>query len=148
MSNWSCVPKGRTWILSTLLNSGVNHCIIKKYLGTHLPAPQMSWFCTFCTWFLAALKQGNTIKLLAYQFFKKFIYFIIFFWLRWFFVVACGLFSSCGERGYSSLRCAGFSLWWPLLLWSTGSLKYVQNMFSIFSTLKLTTSVTVTLWAR
>ena len=25
------------------------------------------------------------------------------------------------SRGYSSLRCMGFSLWWLLLLWSTGS---------------------------
>ena len=30
-------------------------------------------------------------------------------------------FSSCGERGYSSLGCAGFSLRWLLLLQSTGS---------------------------
>ena len=30
-------------------------------------------------------------------------------------------FSSCGEGGYSSLRCAGFSLQWLLLLRSTGS---------------------------
>ena len=30
-------------------------------------------------------------------------------------------FSSCGEWGYSSLRCAGFSLRWLLLLRSTGS---------------------------
>ena len=25
------------------------------------------------------------------------------------------------SRGYSSLQCAGYSLWWPLLLWSMGS---------------------------
>ena len=25
------------------------------------------------------------------------------------------------SRGYSSLQCAGFLLWWLLLLWSTGS---------------------------
>ena len=30
-------------------------------------------------------------------------------------------FSSCGERGYSQLQCAGFSLWWLLLLRSMGS---------------------------
>ena len=30
-------------------------------------------------------------------------------------------FSSCGKRGHSSSRCAGLSLWRPLLLWSTGS---------------------------
>ena len=30
-------------------------------------------------------------------------------------------FSSCSEGGSSSLGCAGFSLQWVLLLWSTGS---------------------------
>ena len=30
--------------------------------------------------------------------------------------------SSCGEwGGYSSLQCAGVSLWWLFLLWKTGS---------------------------
>ena len=43
-----------------------------------------------------------------------------------FFLAALGLrccaraFSSCGERGYSLLRCVGFSLRWLLLLQSTG----------------------------
>ena len=32
--------------------------------------------------------------------------------LRWVFIAA--------SRGYSSLQCAGFSLQWLLLLWSTG----------------------------
>ena len=32
-------------------------------------------------------------------FFNKFIYFILFFWLRWVFVAARGLFSGCGEQG-------------------------------------------------
>lgn len=30
-------------------------------------------------------------------------------------------FSGCSEWGCSSLRCTGFSLRWPLLLWATGS---------------------------
>ena len=55
---------------------------------------------------------------------------LFYFWLRWVFVAAHGLFSSCGEqgllfvamrRGYSSLRCTGFSLWWLLLLQGTAS---------------------------
>ena len=43
------------------------------------------------------------------------------------FLAALGLrcraraFSSCGERGYSSLWCTGFSLQWLLLLRSKGS---------------------------
>ena len=44
----------------------------------------------------------------------------IYFWLRWVFVAACRL-SLVVSRGYSSLRCAGFSLRWLLLLQSTGS---------------------------
>ena len=49
------------------------------------------------------------------------IYLSIYLWLRWVFVAVHRLFSSCGEGGYSSLRCVDFSLQWLLLLWSTGS---------------------------
>ena len=55
----------------------------------------------------------------ANTFFKKFIYFI-YFWLGWVFVVARRLSLAVESRGYSSLRCAGFSLLWLLLLQSTG----------------------------
>ena len=60
-----------------------------------------------------------------YRKFNWFFCFVLFFVL--FFLAVLGLlccawaFSSCGERGYSSLRCAGFSLRWLLLLWSMGS---------------------------
>ena len=40
--------------------------------------------------------------------------FIYLFWLHWVFIDSHRLFSSCGSEGYSSLRCAGFSLWWLL----------------------------------
>ena len=53
-------------------------------------------------------------------FFLK-IYLLIYFWLHWVFVAAHGLSLVVASGGYSSLRCAGFSLWWPLPLWSTGS---------------------------
>ena len=43
------------------------------------------------------------------------------FWLCWVFVAARGLSLVGASAGYSSLRCTGFSLWWLLLLWSTGS---------------------------
>ena len=45
----------------------------------------------------------------------------IYFWLCWVFVAACGLSLVAVSRGYSSLRCVGFSLRWLLLLCSTGS---------------------------
>ena len=43
------------------------------------------------------------------------------FWLRWVFVAVLVLSLVAASGGYSSLRCAGFSLQWLLLLWSTGS---------------------------
>ena len=52
-------------------------------------------------------------------FFFNFIYF--YFWLCWVFIAVCGLSLVEVSRVYSSLQCAGFSLRWLLLLWSTGS---------------------------
>ena len=48
-------------------------------------------------------------------------FFLIYFWLRWVFVAVRGLSLVAASGGYSSLRCAGFSLRWLLLLRSTGS---------------------------
>ena len=48
-------------------------------------------------------------------FLKKFIYLFIYFWLRWVFVAVHGLSLVAESRGYSWLRCVGFSLWWLLI---------------------------------
>ena len=55
--------------------------------------------------------------------FCLFVYYYYFFnfWLHWVFVPVRGLCLVAASRGYSSLRCAGFSLRWLLLLRSTGS---------------------------
>ena len=55
--------------------------------------------------------------------FLSFFFFLtfFFFWLCWVFVAAYGLSLVAPIGGYSSLRCAGFSLRWLLLLRSTGS---------------------------
>ena len=54
--------------------------------------------------------------------FNKFIYlFVFYFWLCRVFVAAHGLSLVAASGGYSSLWCAGFSLWWLLLLQSMGS---------------------------
>ena len=53
-------------------------------------------------------------------FFLESILFIYFyFWLRWVFAAACGLSLVVASRGYSLLRCTGFSLRWLLLLQRT-----------------------------
>ena len=49
--------------------------------------------------------------------FNKFIYFR----LHRVFVAMCRLSLVAVSRGYTLLRCMGFSLWWLLLLRSTGS---------------------------
>ena len=59
------------------------------------------------------------ILILFFLFFK--IYLFIYFWLLWVFVAACSLSVVAESGSYSSLRCAGFSLWWLPLLQSTGS---------------------------
>ena len=41
--------------------------------------------------------------------------------LRWVFVAAHGLSLVVASGSYSLLRCVGFSLWWLLLLQTTGS---------------------------
>ena len=54
-------------------------------------------------------------------FFKNLFYLFIYFWLCWVFVAARGLSLVVVSGGYSSLRCAGFSLQQLLSLWSMGS---------------------------
>ena len=49
-----------------------------------------------------------------------------YFWLHWVFVAVHGLSLVAASGGYSLLWCAGFSLWWLLLLQSTGSRWWVS----------------------
>ena len=53
--------------------------------------------------------------------FFKFLFIYLFIWLRWVFVAVHRLSLVVASGGYSSLRCAGFSLRWLLLLQSMGS---------------------------
>ena len=61
------------------------------------------------------------IGLFGWLFKKNLFILFIYFWLLWVFVAAHGLSLVAVSGGYSSLRWAGFSLWWLLLLWSMGS---------------------------
>ena len=49
-----------------------------------------------------------------------YLFYFIYFSLHWVFVAAHRLFLAVASGGYSSLWCTGFSLWWLLLLRSTG----------------------------
>ena len=63
-------------------------------------------------------QNGKTFAQIFF-FLNKVIYFI-YFWLPWVFVAARGLSLFVASGCYSSLWCVGFSLWWLLLLQSTG----------------------------
>ena len=60
------------------------------------------------------------LKSVLISFFNTFILFI-YFWLHWVFVAVRGLSLVVASGSYSSLWCVGLSLWWLLMLWSTGS---------------------------
>ena len=47
--------------------------------------------------------------------------YLFYFWLCWVCIAALWLSLVAASGGYSSLQCAGFSLWWLLLLRSMGS---------------------------
>ena len=63
----------------------------------------------------------------------SFIYAFFFFWLHWVFIGACGLSLVAVSGVDPSLRCTDFSLWWLLLLRSTGS----RHTGSVLATHKL-----------
>ena len=65
--------------------------------------------------------RGPDINSANIYFYFILFYLFIYFWLPWVFVAARGLSLVAGSGGYSSLWCTGFSLWWLLLLRSTGS---------------------------
>ena len=76
----------------------------------------------FCLCFLLGVSWFQVLYLgLFLFFFKNQFYLFIYFWLCWVFVAVCKLSLVVESRGYSLLRCAGFSLRWLLLLRSTGS---------------------------
>ena len=67
------------------------------------------------------MKEGNLKSYILhdsnYMIFVLFIYF----WLHWYFVAMCGLSLVAKSRVNSLSWCVVFSLWWLLLLQSTGS---------------------------
>ena len=64
----------------------------------------------------------NIVQLRFKQFFLNiYLFYLFIFWLCWVFVAPHGLSLVAASRGYSSLRCVGFSLRWLLLLRSMGS---------------------------
>ena len=56
-----------------------------------------------------------TLGFIRFPFFKKFIYLFIYFWLCWVFASVRGPSLVAASGGHSSSRCAGLSLWRPLV---------------------------------
>ena len=86
-------------------------CFAAGFPGWSCMRP-VTWLWTTCS---------NVVVVFLIMFFLTIYLSIYYFWLHWVFVAVRGLSLVASSWGYSSLRCVGFSLWWLLLLWSTGS---------------------------
>ena len=118
-------------LLPVLLKQGwVGALLLWPVVGVAWVSLKRFWLCWVGTAFLELFFfKKYTYKyilfhiLFHYVFLKinLFIYLFIYLWLRWVFVAAHGLCPVAASGVYSSLPCAGFSLWWLLLLQSVGS---------------------------
>ena len=97
------------------------------FLASHFPASIIlpsSWVFVqglYSPAEICLLWWVHIIILMCMLFFLNLFILFIYFWLRWVFVAVRGLSLVAARRGYSSLRCVGFSLRCLLLLRSTGS---------------------------
>ena len=107
--------------------------VLKIFLAypSHHPTlvyPTSTLCLSYCNSRLADLPANQAHSLPSIRHFKLLVFPRIFlFYFIYLFLAALGVrccaqaFSSCSDWGYSSLRCAGFSLRWLLLLRNTGS---------------------------
>ena len=94
-----------------------------------LPSRKGVYFPTPCFWvgpcelsWLIEYYRTNVMWILKHRPYSPCSFcFFFFFWLCWVFVAAHELSLVAASGSYSLLQCAGFSLRWLLLLWSTGS---------------------------
>ena len=130
-------------LIGETLYSIVVYTFIKNFLGIFSYVKSLFFLWTFylcllpfCLlvdwsssyWFVRVLyiKELNPLYVTycKYSYWSVFFFYInlfIYFWLHWVFIAAHRLSLVAASGGYSSLQCAGFSLWWLLLLQSTGS---------------------------
>ena len=105
-----CVPEFSTRPRYMLLFPSMLYCSLNIY-----------YFLLNAIWICSMLWLFNICVLLLHLYFLNLFILFIYFWLCWVFVAARELSLVVASRGYSLLRCTGFSLRWLLLLWSTGS---------------------------
>ena len=85
--------------------------LVAQWLRIHLPMQG--------TRVRSLVREDPTCCRAIYLFIHSFTHSLIHLWLHWVFVAVCGL-SLVAASGAYSVRCAGFSLRWLLLLRSTG----------------------------
>ena len=81
----------------------------------------MSWKLFLLLYLLKNTERIGIISYLNVYFIFSNLFIYFYFWLHWVFVAAHGLSLVLASGGYSWLQCVGLSLWWLLLLQSTGS---------------------------
>ena len=101
------------WLLSLSMFSRLIHLSACISISLLFMAKEFS--IVYTTFYL------SIYQLMDILFFFLIYFLFIYFWLHWIFVAVHGLSLVAASRGYSLLRCAGFSLQWLLLLQSTGS---------------------------
>ena len=109
------------WVQTREISSFFIFGCAAQHVGSQFP--DQGWNPRPLQWKRGVLTTGpprrSQEKLVLLLFLNLFIF--IYLWLCWVFIAVCGLSLVVVSGGYSSLRCAGFSLRWLLLLRNTGS---------------------------
>ena len=83
--------------------------------------PSISNMILWYPWAIATLNSSEAQTDTPLIRTQAFLFMYFYFWLCWVFLAAHGLPLVGASRGYSSLKCMGFSLQWLFLLWNMGS---------------------------
>ena len=111
MPHW---PGTWSWVIKTNRGKGTQNRTVERRDGKQ---KERRVNCKVTQGYFAAL-LGDPC---CFFFFFFNINLFIYFWLHWVFIAESRLSLVVSSEGYFSLWCAGFSLQWLLLLWSTGS---------------------------
>ena len=111
-------------IFNFLMNNDVEFLFICLFPISLSSLMFKSFFHIFNGYFCFSLQLWEFIIYSGYKSFIRYVFFIylffLYFWLCWVLVSVRGLSPVAASGGHSSSWCAGLSLLWPLLFWSTG----------------------------